>query len=76
MPVAVAPVDGQVDLVLIEFCAERLDEFATLLVDGTDAIEVIVVFSDFQQSFAGHGLATQDIFEKRDHIIAFFRTTK
>jgi hypothetical protein len=64
------------DLVLVEFCAERLNEFATLLVDGADAIEVIVVFSDFQQSFAGHGFATEDIFEERDHIIAFLRTTK
>jgi hypothetical protein len=76
MPVAVPPVDWEIDAMLIQFATQSLDEVTALLVDGADTVEVIVVFGDFQESFPGNRLTSKDIFQKRDDVIAFFRTAE
>lgn len=76
MPVAVAPIERQVDVVLIKFGAECGEEITALLVDRADTIEVVVVFGDFEESFAGDRFASEDIFQEGNHIFAFFRAAE
>jgi hypothetical protein len=48
------------------------DQFAALLVDWADATEVLVVFGDFKHPFSRDILASQDIFQKWNHVIWTF----
>ena len=73
MPVAVSPIDGKVQTVLREFFFERRDQFADLLVDGTLAIEVIIMLRDRQQTLVRNIPSAQHIFEKGNDVIAGFR---
>ncbi len=71
MPVAIAPVDGQIELL-----PERRDQFPILGVDGTFAAEVIIVFGDLQHSLTRNVTPSQNIFEKRDNVFGFFGAAK
>ena len=76
VPVPIAPVDGHVRA----FCREQIsqcgDQRPVLVVDGALAAEVVVVFGDFEHSFARHIASAEDILEKRDHVFRFLRPTK
>ena len=74
VPVAVPPVDRQLDLSVGEFCFQSFEEFTALLVDGANASKVIVVLGDFKHSFARNVLATEYILKKRHHILGAFRS--
>ena len=67
MPVAIAPVDGKRDAF-----AQGADQVAALPVDGTRAVEVVVVFGDFEHALTGDVAATENIFEERDDVFAVF----
>ncbi len=76
VPVAVAPVNRHVDPVLVEFRPQGRNQLATLAVNRTDAAEVLVMLSDFQQPLARDAATACDIFEKRHYIVRPFRTSK
>src|SRR5437899_2372102 len=69
MPVAISPVDGQLGTMLREFVFESRDEFPGLLVDRALASEVVVVLGNRQHAFPRNIPSTQDVLEKRDHIV-------
>ena len=73
MPVAVSPVDGEWDSVRIEIRTQSLDEIAALIVERTLSAEVIIMFSDFEKTFARNVFAARDILEKRKDIFRTFR---
>jgi hypothetical protein len=62
MPIAVAPVDWHTATMFRQFRTESGHEFAVLLVDRTIAAKLVVVFGNFQQTFAGYILAASDVF--------------
>jgi hypothetical protein len=47
VPVAVAPVDGQIDPSLLEFRLQGADQIAALLIDGAYTSKMVVVLGDF-----------------------------
>src|SRR6185312_11156712 len=76
MPVAVSPIDREMETGGFEFRFEGGDQVAALAVDGADAIEVVIVFGDFEQALAGDVAAAEDVFEERDDILALFRAAE
>ena len=71
-PVAVAPVDGQVQAVLGEVLAQRVQQFPVLGVDGADAAEQEVVLPHLLEPLAGDAAATGDVLQERDHVVGAF----
>ena len=76
MPISIAPVNRQVDIVASQFLANGGQQLPVLLVDRTDAAEVLIVLGHLQHSFSRHIFASQHVFQKRHHIVRAFRTTK
>src|SRR5690606_23600728 len=76
MPVAVAPVDRQIDIVGFQFLFERGDQGAILSVDWADTTEVIIMLRHCQHTLARDVFAAQDVFQKGDHLIHAFGTAK
>src|SRR5215469_18956170 len=76
MPIAVSPIDGQLWTMLAEFLLEGGNQFSRLLVDGTLALEVVVVLSHRQQALAGDVSSPQHVFEEWNDVFAGFRTAK
>ena len=76
LPVPVSPVDGQGNLVSIQFCSQELNEISTLLIDRADTAKVVVMLGNFQQAFARNGFATEYIFEERNDVVRLFGTTE
>ena len=68
MPVAIAPVDGQVGTATIEFIPDRCQQGDVLLVERALAAEVVVVLSHLQHPFAGHVAAAEYILQKWKNI--------
>ena len=58
MPVSVAPINGQIDIVIGKLFFNRRDQFTILLVNRTDAAEMFVVLGDFQHSLTRHIFAS------------------
>jgi hypothetical protein len=69
VPVAIAPIDGQIDHLF-----ESRDERPIVIVNRAAAAEVIVVFRYFQHPLARDVPSAQDIFEKRDYVFVLLRT--
>ena len=67
MPIAITPIHRHTD-----HRTHRFDQSSILIVDGTAAIEMVVMFRNFQHAFAGNVAAAQDILEERNHVFAFF----
>jgi hypothetical protein len=61
---------------LSEFVLERGNQLAGLLVDGTLAAEMIIVFGDGEHALAGNVSSAQNIFEEWDYIFGRFGTTE
>ncbi len=76
MPVAIAKVDRQMRAAVGEFPRESGYERAVLSVDGSSAVERVVVLGDLQQALARHIPAAQDIFQKWDHVFAALRSAE
>ena len=72
MPISVSPVDGQSELPSVQFGLDGPDQSAALFVDGADSAKVVVVFGDFEHSFAGHIFPPQDVFEEGHHVLGAF----
>ena len=72
MPISVSPVDGQLNTPSVQFGLDSPDQSAALFVDGADSAKVVVVFGDFEHSFAGHIFPAQDVFEEGHHVLGAF----
>jgi hypothetical protein len=70
VPVAIAPVNWQINVMLRELRAQRVDQRAHLRVQRADAAEVIVVLGHFEHALARHVAAAQHVFQKRHHVFA------
>ena len=71
-PVAVAPVDGQVDAAPGELRLERGLERAVLRVDGAHAAEVAVVVRDLFEPLVGDAAPARDVAKERDDVLLPF----
>ena len=69
MPIAIAPVDRQIDTSRIQLFSQRSNQCAILRVDGADAAEMLIVFDHFHHPFAGHILASQNVLKERQNFI-------
>lgn len=76
VPVSISPIDREGDISFFEFSEEIPDQFPALAVDGADAVEMVVVFGDLQESFARDVAAAQDVFEEGDDILSAFRSAE
>src|SRR5580658_673199 len=76
MPVAVSPIDGKVGTLHGQFGLECRDELAILIVNGTFAAEVVVMFGDFEHALAGDIFSAQDVFKKWHYIVGPFGATE
>ena len=68
-PVAVAPVDRQVETARRELRLQRRDQRAVLRVDGAHAAEAEVVLADSEQTLARDVAAAGDVLEERQHVV-------
>ena len=57
---------------IVEFDPQGCHQFSDLSIDRADPAEVVVMLGNLQHPLAGNRFATQDIFEKRNDVIAFF----
>ena len=57
MPIAVTPINGQRD-----GFAKRANQRAILIVNGAASIEMIIMFRDFEHTFARNIAAAKNIF--------------
>lgn len=71
-PVAVAPVDRQVQAVVREVLAEGVQEGAVLVVDGADPAEQEVVLAHFLEAFLGDASPTRHVLQERNHVVRTF----
>ena len=76
VPVSISPVNRQIDFGLGELRSQHLDEFFHLCIDRADTIKVLIMFGNFQQPLTGNRFTTQDVFQKRNHVIGFFGPTE
>ena len=76
LPVAVAPVDRQVDAVRREVRSQRGDQRAVLRVDRRHAAEVLVVLGDLGQPLVGHAAAAGDVAQERHDVVVALRAAE
>ena len=76
MPVAIAPINRQVDPRAIEFRTQCGDEVSHLSVDRADSAKVVVMLGNFEHPFAWDGLAAQYVLQERDYIVTLFGAAK
>ncbi len=74
VPVAVAPVDRQVDAVAGEVLAQRGEELAVLVVDRRAAPEEEVVLAHLLQPLARDAAAAGDVLQERHHVLGLLRS--
>ena len=72
MPVAVAEVHRQVDVVRAQLDLERCDQRAVLLVDRADAAEQLVVMRDVEQPLARDATPAGHVLEERHDVVRTF----
>ena len=60
----------------VEFDLERRNQFPVLLVDGTPAVEMIIVFRNGEHPFGRYILPPQDILEEGHDFIFGFGSTE
>ncbi|CAM5462710.1 hypothetical protein SALBM311S_00104 [Streptomyces alboniger] len=75
-PVAVAPVDRQIQAVVREVLAEGVQQGAVLVVDGTDPAEQEVVLTDFLQTFLGDAAPARHVLQERDDVVRPLRAAE
>jgi hypothetical protein len=71
-PVAVAPVDGQVQAVVREVLAEGVEQGTVLAVDRADPAEQEVVLAHFLQPFLGDASPPRHVLQERNHVVRAF----
>ena len=69
MPVAIAPIDGQVRAVGFQFSAQGGDQRAVLVVDGALAAEAVIILGHLEHALARDVPSAQDVLEKRHHVL-------
>ena len=73
MPVAVSPIDGHLDAVILELLLQCGNQLLVLVIDGAASVKVIVMLGHFQHAFARNVFAAQDVLQKWQHIFMLFR---
>ncbi len=76
MPIAITPIDGQLQAVARQLAFQRGDQCTVLIVDRAPAIEVIVMFRDGEHALARHVAAAQYILEKRHDVVRLFGSSE
>src|SRR4029453_3663787 len=76
MPVAVAPVDRQRNVVGGEVGTNGGEQLAALVVDRAPATEAVVVLAHLREPFGWDVAATGDVLQERDHVIWALRPAK
>src|SRR4249919_851635 len=76
MPVAVAPVDRQRNVVGGEVGTNGGEQLAALVVDRAPATEAVVVLPHLREPFGWDTSATGDVLKERDHVIRTLRPAK
>jgi hypothetical protein len=69
VPVAVAPVDGDVDAAAGQVVADRVEQRTVQVVDGRPATEEEVVLADLLQPLAGDPAAARDVLQERHDVL-------
>lgn len=75
-PVAVAPVDRQVQAVVGEVLAQGVQQGAVLVVDGADPAEQEVVPAHFLEAFLGDAAPARHVLQERNHVVRAFRAAE
>ena len=73
MPIAIAPVHGQVRPPSGQFRTQRFHQCAILVVDRALTAEGIVVLGNRKQALPRYGLAPHDVLKKRENLLAPLR---
>src|SRR4249919_3462548 len=76
MPVAVAPVDRQRNVVGGEVGTNGGEQLAALVVDRAPATEAVVVLPHLREPFGWDTSATGDVLQERDHVVRTLRPAK
>ncbi len=76
MPVAVPPIDRQVDPSRCQLRREYGQQVANLLIDRADATEMLVMFGHFQHSFPGDIPPPQHVLQKRQDLVGTLRPSE
>src|SRR5690606_14509883 len=76
VPVAVAPVDRQVDAVGVEVLAHRGHEGAVLVVDGRLPAELEVVLTDLDETLGRDPPAARHVLKERHDVVGLFGTAE
>ena len=76
MPVAIAPIHGEVWAATLEFLANRRDQGEVLRVDRTRAAKMVVVLGHLEHSLTRHVSTTEHVFEKRHHVVGAIRSSE
>ena len=76
VPVAVAEVDGQGATPAAEFGLDVGDDFPVAVVEGTVAVEVVVVDRDLIKAGRRYSPPPGDVFQERADILGFFRSAE
>ncbi len=72
IPVAIAPVDGEVHACVGEGALEGDSLTSALLVDGADPTEVGVVLTDLGEPFAWYATTAGHVLQEGDHVVGSF----
>jgi len=76
VPVAIAPIDGQIYVVFRQFNSQRVDQAAALFVDRADPAQIHVSRGDLFESCARHSAPSSDVVEEGHDVIGALRATK
>ena len=78
MPVPIAPVDraSRIPCCRSSGSPAAAIKSRTLLIDRADAAEVVIVLGDFEHPVARDRSSAEDVLQKRDDIVATFRTAE
>ena len=74
MPIAIAPVDGQVRPSGSEFLGQCSHQRTILVVDRALPTVCVVLLGNLQQPLPRDGLAPHNVLKKRKNVLAPFRT--
>ena len=76
MPITIAPIDWQDNFVFVELFLKCGHHGADLTIDWADAIKMIIVLGDFEHPLSRHVTTSQNVFQKRHHVVPLFGTTE
>lgn len=76
IPVAIAPINWELDPIFVQFNSQSPNQLATLFIDGAHAVEVVVMFGHRQHPLTGDIFTSKHIFQEGNDIVPAFWTAK